>query len=98
MSRRVIVKREEGNVRQIDSTVKNKWCWTWIETERNGVCLNAFIRKLNRPGVSLCLWCDKEVHYGGKGLAALLQHTETALHKKCKVARQSNYRLPSTCE
>ena len=90
--------REEGNVREIDSPIRNKWCWNWIEhtPANDGVCFSAYFRKLNKPGIALCLWCDKEVNYSGKGLSSLIQHSQTSMHKNVAKTRQNNYRLPVT--
>ena len=98
MSRRIIVKREDSDVKEIDKSVKNKWCWPWMEHEHKGTCFSAYFRKLLKPGYALCVWCDKEVNYGGKGLSSLVQHSETAQHLKIRKIRESNFRLPSTCK
>ena len=90
MSRRVILTREDSNVREIDNSVINKWCWSWMEHEHDGLCLNSFMRKLNKPGLALCLWCDKEVNYAGKGLSSLVQHADTLHHKKSKKLRDTS--------
>lgn len=97
MARRVVIERG-GNAREIDAKLKNKWSWSWLEKEVNGVALLNFMKKLNKPGVALCEWCDCEVTYSGKGFSSLAQHIETSKHKTAASTRKTNYALPSTCE
>ena len=77
MARRVVIERG-GNAREIDAGLNNKWKWSWLEYEVDGVPLMNFMKKLNKPGVALCEWCDCEVSYKGKGVPSLTQHAETA--------------------
>ena len=97
MARRVVIERG-GNAREIDAKLKNKWSWNWLEKEVDGVALFNFMKKLNKPGVALCDWCDCQVTYSGKGLSSLVQHAVTSKHKAVASTRKSNYALPSTCE
>lgn len=87
-----------GNAREIDAKLKHKWAWIWLEKEVNGIALFNFMKKVNKPSIALCDWCDREVTYSGKGLSSLDQHTETFKHKAVASTQKSHYALPSSFE
>ena len=68
---------------EIDTKVKNKFRWDWLETkDNNGTYLSDYIRKIKLSGVAYCLWCHNNVKYGFSGKQALADHATTAKHKK----------------
>ena len=85
MARRVDIECG-GDAREIDAKLKNKWAWNWLEKIVSGVTVFNFFRKLNKPGVALCV-C--EVSHAGK---RLIQHAETSKskHKSVASTRASN--------
>ena len=84
-----VVNREESDDRlqEIDGGIKNKFHWNWLERsvsityrnqkstiETSSFLLGKFIRKVDKPGLALCVTCDKVINYGSKGASALDEH------------------------
>lgn len=55
---------QKDDVRAIDSTVKNKWRWDWLDSD----IMQQYIRKLKFSGQAHCILCNKTLIYqcGGK--------------------------------
>ena len=90
MSRKIIDRASTFN----DKSVKNPWSWSWLELECGGAPLSEFIRKLEEPGKAICIWCNQDIKYGGRGKVALTDHAKTANHAKVLKLRKTNYSLP----
>ena len=56
------------NIKQIDSGVKNKFNWSWLEEKDcNDEYLSEYIRKLKEPGIAICIACKERLKYGTSG-------------------------------
>ncbi len=90
--------RGEGDPKEIDKSVKNRWNWSWcdkllLEGTDGQHLVGDCYRKMFDPGAALCLWCDDVVRYGSAGLNALRQHVKYDKHRKRFQERRGNYRL-----
>lgn len=74
--------RQRDKVHEIDKGIKNIFKWEWLHNTVNETPLCDFIRKIKAQRKAKCVWCDQEILYGGRGLAALEQHVDSAKHKK----------------
>ena len=57
------------NVNAIDSGVKNRFRWQWLESKDDaGQFLSDYIRKLDVAGVAKCIICDDKIKYASSGV------------------------------
>lgn len=67
------------NIKEIDGKVKNKWNWAWLqEKDVNGDFLSSYLRKIDAPGLSFCIYCNKTLSYGSTGKSDLMKHAKTS--------------------
>ena len=60
MSSKVIERTDD--IKALEANVKKKWNWSWMEDKDNdGDFMSEYIRKINQPGVALCIWCNKQL-------------------------------------
>ena len=98
-----VVNREEsdGRLQEIDGGIKNKFRWNWLERsvsityrnqkstiETSSFLLGKFIRKVDKPGLALCVTCDKLINYGSKGASALDEHCSKSKKHADKMSLQ----------
>lgn len=101
MTRSDIVERTNCDVKAIDSGLKNKWRWEWLEVpvdkEKPELGkLGDFVKKIRKPGLAWCQPCDKEIKYASSGTKALAGHGRCDQHIKNKKTVSSNYLIPGT--
>lgn len=86
----ILDKSNAGQVREIDSSVKNKFRWEWLEKKVDlklkkqevSVLLSECIQKINIPGKAICSLCKDQIYYGGRGWNSLLSHLNSSKHLK----------------
>jgi len=66
-------KQDDELVRKIDSGIKNKWKWSWLEKTPYMLPLSVLIKKSSKPGEAYCVLCNATIKYGGKGASSLKQ-------------------------
>ena len=58
------VLQRTDDLKALEVNIKNKWNWSWLEErDGNGDFLSEYIRKVNQPGIALCVWCNKQLKY-----------------------------------
>ena len=50
MANKYLVKQDDELVQKIDSDIKNKWKWSWLEKASFIFPLEMFIKKIHVPG------------------------------------------------
>lgn len=84
------------DLKKLESSVKNKFKWSWLEEkDANGRLLSDYVKKLNTPGLALCLCCDTKLDYSKKGKSFIKRHGESAGHIKKWKDSASNQSLPA---
>ena len=49
-----------NNTRALESSVKNKWCWVWLEDKNGeGTPWNEWCKKIDTPSSCFCVPCGK---------------------------------------
>ena len=65
---KIVERTEEDRISSIDSIVKNRFSWKWLEksvaVKDTKVLLGEFVRKIDQPGKALCTWCNDIINYG----------------------------------
>jgi len=91
---KVINRGDEASLKEIEESVKNKFNWGWLEKSIiTKVNLNGnesdittyavdCIRKIDKPGKALCMWCECEINYGGGGWPRIKDHLGSKKHKE----------------
>ena len=60
--------KEGDSVTAVDSNVKNKWRWAWLDEKNdNKEPHRLWCVKLDKAGVCLCRVCNSEIKYGANG-------------------------------
>lgn len=90
----IVCRSDKYNARLIDSSLKNPWCWDWIEKQVDGVYVKEVIRKISKCGTVYCILCSKEVMYGNRGFHAISNHIKSKKHASLVEARKPNFALP----
>ena len=80
---------QENDVRAIDSTVKNKWRWDWLDSD----LMQQYIRKLKLPGQAYCTLCQKALLYQSGGKKDLKRHMDSPPHLQAMRTVKTNYSL-----
>ena len=83
-------KQYDELVRKIDSGIKNKWKWSWLEKTPYMLPLSVFIKKSSKPGEAHCVLCNATIEYGGKGASSLMTHCKTTGHIKVEKLKIEN--------
>lgn len=102
---------EKALATHIDSGVKNKWNFKWLEEKLNTtvfiglkdkkiernveLCVGDSIWKAHSAGVAICEWCGDNLKYEGKGKAALLKHMTSDKHMGHVKTRLTNNTMGS---
>ena len=90
-----VLKRESQiNLKDFEKNIKNKFNWSWLEKDVTSfISINHklkeekyfvgdYIRKIDKPGKAICIWCDCEINYGSGGCKRLQEHASTSKHKE----------------
>lgn len=96
-----LVKNGDPNAREIDSTVKNRFKWTWFEESvsyRNEELTFSVFKKVAKPGVCFCTLCHELINYGSSGKKALAQHVRKEKHFASHTALKDQTRLLVTAK
>ena len=85
-----------ADLKAVENGIKNKFRWQWLEEKDcNGDYLSDFVRKLSKPGLAFCVFCDQRLDYSKKGKCHLKRHAESEGHKRCRNAVKSTQALPA---
>ena len=90
---------QPGGDLSIDSTVRNKFRWAWLEEyDDNKDHLAEYVVKLNIPGAAKCSWCQAHLKYanGGKGL--LKAHAKALTHNLRRNTCKTNQTTPASSD
>ena len=61
------------SIETIDISSKNKFIWSWLkEKDINDDYLSKYVRKVNKDGIAVCLYCKTEMKYGKRGKTYIL--------------------------
>ena len=80
---------QKDDVRAIDSKVKNRWRWDWLD---NALMIQ-YIRKLKVPGQAYCVLCQKALMYKSGGKKDLKKHMDSPPHILAMNTVKTNYSL-----
>ena len=80
---------QKDNVREIDSSVRNKWRWDWLEND----LMKQYLRKTKQPGQAFCTICNKTLQYQSGGKKDLKRHMESPPHILAIKTVKTNYSL-----
>ena len=58
--------------------VKNRWKWEWLQVKVGRSYLSDCIRKIDRLGYALCIYCNCQINYGTNGKTALTSHVSNS--------------------
>ena len=90
------IRRCEGDIKNIDKGIKNKFRWCWLEEkDDNGMYFSEWVRKIDVGGKAICLLCNVSLKYGSQGKSALVSHAKQGDHRKRIAAVTNNSTLPS---
>jgi len=79
----------------LERKIKNKWNWSWMEQkDGNGDFMSEYIRKINQPGMAMCVWCNKQLKYASAGKKVFRNHATNNIHLKSRAARSKTQELP----
>lgn len=69
MDEEIVERSENTNFKELDKGVRNKWKWSWLEKkDENGDFISEYTRKIKKPGLAICTWCNgKQTNYGESG-------------------------------
>ena len=92
---------DDRHLKTVEKSVKNKLRWQWLETtveitlkgERQSIPLVEWIRKIDAPGKTECIICDKIISYGARGRVSLIEHSNSNEHAEKLKLKDSNYTL-----
>ena len=86
---------EGSDVTRMESTIKNKWRWAWLdEKDDKGKLFRTWCKKLSEPGACFCCACNKKLLYGSNGKKALFKHNYEPGHQAAVRALQHTTVLP----
>lgn len=88
-------------ISEIDSSVKNKFRWAWLEESClvNGERMSfSCYSKIAQPGKVECSICREMIDYSSSGKMALARHFKYRKHQMAWKAKQNNMRLDKTHE
>nr|XP_054772041.1 LOW QUALITY PROTEIN: laminin subunit alpha-2-like [Lytechinus pictus] len=84
------------NIKQIDSGIKNKFQWKWLENKDNsGMFLSDYFREIDLAGKAQCIVCNQTIVYGSSGMKALMKHGNSDAHKTASKIKRENQTLPA---
>lgn len=90
------VDRKTGDLQTIESGVRNKFLWSWLEEKDcNGDFLSDYVRKTIKPGNAHCLFCDDKLDYGKKGKSFIHRHAKSDGHVLKRNAVKNTQTLPA---
>ena len=73
----VIRKGSEIYLKTLESSVKNKFKWIWLEgKDKNGQFYSEYLRKIKEPGLAWCVACKDKINYGSSGKNAFAKHAD----------------------
>ena len=75
------VLENEGNSNVNDLGVRNRWKWKWLQIKVGESYLSYCIRKIDRSGYALCIYCNCQINYGTNGKTALRRHASNSNKK-----------------
>ena len=56
------------DLKKLESSVKNKFRWDWLEEkDEHGEMLSCYVRKIDKPGMAYCVYCEQTLNYSKKG-------------------------------
>ena len=92
------VLENEGNSNVNDLGVKNRWKWKWLQIKVGESYLSDCIRKIDRSGYALCIYCNCQINYGTNGKTALTIHISNSnkIHQDNKRAYVTNTIIPNS--
>ena len=91
----IIENNSSCSIETIDTSSKNKSSWSWLkEKDVNEDYLSKYVRKVNKDGVAVCLFCKAELKYGKRGRSCFLDHAKSKAHKKNRETFLSSSQLP----
>ena len=86
----VFMKKGDCEVKNVDSSVANKFNWSWLDKQINvsgledlgisSTLLSSCIKKQNKPGLAWCSLCSGDIKYGSEGVKALRKHVLSKNH------------------
>ena len=83
------------SIETIDISSKNKFIWSWLkEKDINDDYLSKYVRKVNKDGIAVCLYCKTEMKYGKRGKTCFSEHAKSKAHKKNRETFISSSQLP----
>ncbi|XP_019731634.1 uncharacterized protein LOC109519504 [Hippocampus comes] len=86
----------QADLHAIDASVRNTFKWSWLEEKDvNGDFLSDYIRKVDKPGLAICIWCNDTLRYGSSGKKDLKTHSKKAKHNAVRKSLQTNQSLPA---
>jgi hypothetical protein len=96
---KVIDRQDIFKLSEIDSSVKNKFKWDWLERQveikdenfQCSVYLVQCFRKVDIAGKAECIVCCDFINYGSRGSIALVDHVKSVKHVKKEKLLRSNY-------
>ena len=57
-----------SNTKALESSIKNKWRWVWLEDKNGeGTLWNKWCKKIDTPGSCFCVPCGKTLSYASNG-------------------------------
>ena len=92
------VLENEGNSNVNDLGVRNRWKWKWLQIKVGESYLSYCIRKIDRSGYALCIYCNCQINYGTNGKTALTIHISNSnkIHQDNKRAYVTNTIIPNS--
>ena len=79
------------NTKELESDVKNKWRWDWLnERAADGENWAEWLKKPDLSGVAFCEACGKTINYKSSGKKVFRLHAEDAYHKKNRQVIKTN--------
>ena len=75
------VLENEDNSNVNDLGVKNRWKWEWLHAKVGESYLSDCIRKIDRSGYALCIYCNCQINYGTNGKTALTRDVSNSNKK-----------------
>ena len=78
---------------EIDTGLKNRWRWDWLEAEHEGDKISRFFEKLKIAGKAYCKLCRCEIAYKSTGKRALFDHLKGKQHNEKVKTSNDNFRL-----
>lgn len=86
----------KSDLKAIENGLRNKFRWDWLEEkDSNGDYLSKYVRKLNKPGVVVCVYCDCRLDYSKKGKSFIKRHAQSVAHTSKRNSIISTQALPA---